>query len=709
MAAGPKPSASPQIVFGPFEYDETAGSLYKHGIRIRLQGQPLLILSMLLRRSGQVVTREEFQCELWQGDAFGDFEQGLNAAMNRLRRTLGDSAEHPHYVETLPGRGYRFIAPVHVVLLQPALPVLASDPPVPANRHSLKWGVRQWLALAAALVAAIAGGYWAGHQNGAAHQNLISQQPLRFTSRPGVETMPAFSPDGRQVAYVYSERDPLALHTLGRQIAQANIYVKLIGAGTELRVTNHPGADYHPAWSPDGEYLAFYKDAPGSSGYYIVSALGGEERQITEEQARSGGIAWFPQGRRFVVSQIYEGSRSSPLLEIAAETGKRRQLTFPPTGTLGDAWPAFSPDGKILAFTRIKGGGSFDLCFLPVPELGAVQCRSLDASLPSGLTWTAAGDRLIGSSMIKMAPRLWSYDLRSATLSMLTSGGEVAEYPAMSRQGTLAYVISTRRASIWKLDLKASLQKTGEGKRIAASSSMESDPAFSPDARKIAFVSVRGGSPEIWVTAIDTQLSTQLTHFGGFSQGSPAWSPDGRHIAFDSAENSGAQIYVIAADGGAPRKITVTPGENVVPSWSRDGRYVYFSSDRNGDFQVWKCLAETGETRANAASQVTQNGGFRAFESVDGNYLFYAKGRGKPGLWRRELRSGSGIEEPVLDSLQQWGWWALGSDFIYFLELPNVANPKVQLRVMNIKSHQVNQLAQLTFPVMSITPALAIS
>src|SRR3954449_10687393 len=178
VAAGPKLRASPQIVFGPFEYDETAGTLYKHGIRIRLQGQPLRILSMLLRRSGQVVAREEFQEELWQGDAFGDFEQGLNAAMNRLRRTLGDSAEHPHYVETLtlPCRGYRFIAPVHVVSLQPALPVLASDPPVPANKHSSQWGVRQWLALAAALVAAIAGGYWAGHQNGAAHQNLISQQ-----------------------------------------------------------------------------------------------------------------------------------------------------------------------------------------------------------------------------------------------------------------------------------------------------------------------------------------------------------------------------------------------------------------------------------------------------------------------------------------------------------------------------------------------------
>jgi len=172
---------------------------------------------------------------------------------------------------------------------------------------------------------------------GPARQKLTSQQELRhFTSLPGVETMPAFSPDGRQLAYVHSERDPLALHFLGKQVAQANIYVKLIEAGTELRVTNHPGADYHPAWSPNGEYIAFYRDEPGASGYYIVSALGGLERRITDEHVESAGIAWFTGGCQMAISQVSEGSHASPLLEVSVDTGRRRQLTFPPTGTLGD-------------------------------------------------------------------------------------------------------------------------------------------------------------------------------------------------------------------------------------------------------------------------------------------------------------------------------------------------------------------------------------
>jgi Tol biopolymer transport system component len=108
-------------------------------------------------------------------------------------------------------------------------------------------------------------------------------------------------------------------------------------------------------------------------------------------------------------------------------------------------------------------------------------------------------------------------------------------------------------------------------------------------------------------------------------------------IAFDAADIKGAHIYVIPADGGAPRRLTSGSGENVVPSWSRDGKFVFFASNRSGNFQIWKCRAETGETRSSPAAQVTRGGGFRAFESADGSYLYFAKGRGKPGLWRRGL------------------------------------------------------------------------
>jgi TolB-like protein/Tfp pilus assembly protein PilF len=106
----PRPSRS--RIFGPFVFDEASAELRKYGVRVRLHGQPLQILTALIRQPGQVVTRDEFQQQLWKGSTFVDFDHGLHAAMNRLRQALGDSADQPRYIETLPGRGYRFVAAV---------------------------------------------------------------------------------------------------------------------------------------------------------------------------------------------------------------------------------------------------------------------------------------------------------------------------------------------------------------------------------------------------------------------------------------------------------------------------------------------------------------------------------------------------------------------------------------------------------------------
>src|SRR5207244_6147673 len=108
-----EPSASTQVIrFGPFEADLHAGELRRHGLRIKLQEQPFQILAMLLERPGNVVTREELQKKLWPWDTFVDFDHGLGSAINKLREALGDSADNPRFIETLPRRGYRFIAPV---------------------------------------------------------------------------------------------------------------------------------------------------------------------------------------------------------------------------------------------------------------------------------------------------------------------------------------------------------------------------------------------------------------------------------------------------------------------------------------------------------------------------------------------------------------------------------------------------------------------
>jgi DNA-binding winged helix-turn-helix (wHTH) protein len=204
---GTQPSFSRRIAFGPFELDPSSGQLRKHGIRIRLGGQPLQLLSVLLEQPGEVISREELRQQLWRDSAFGDFEHGLNAAVNKLRQALGDSAEQPRYVETLPGRGYRFIGPIHraatetVRQMSPLAAVHTQAPPLLSKK------TRAWLPwLAVSLAAGLAGGYWFGIRG----RKPELAQALRFTVSPpsgfvlesasSHQTF-ALSPDGRRLAF----------------------------------------------------------------------------------------------------------------------------------------------------------------------------------------------------------------------------------------------------------------------------------------------------------------------------------------------------------------------------------------------------------------------------------------------------------------------------------------------------------------------------
>src|SRR5580658_3738447 len=129
------------IRFGTFELDLLEGRLTKSGLRIRLQGQPLQILTLLLERPGEVVTREEIRRKLWSSQTFVEFDDALNTAVGKLRAAIGDTAENPRFVETVPRRGYRFIAPVInppavEIRLDPVLAVPSENQPATVSNRA---------------------------------------------------------------------------------------------------------------------------------------------------------------------------------------------------------------------------------------------------------------------------------------------------------------------------------------------------------------------------------------------------------------------------------------------------------------------------------------------------------------------------------------------------------------------------------------------
>ncbi|MBL8235065.1 MAG: PD40 domain-containing protein, partial [Bryobacterales bacterium] len=192
-----------------------------------------------------------------------------------------------------------------------------------------------------------------------------------------------------------------------------------------------------------------------------------------------------------------------------------------------------------------------------------------------------------------------------------------------------------------------------------------------PDGTQIAFRSARSGTSEIWVMRSDGAEPRRLTFVNGPVTGSPRWSPDGRYIAYDTRLDGHADIYIVTADGKTNRRLTWEPANEVVPSWSADGQFIYFATDASGAWEIWKIAAD----RSQPARQVTVAGGFRAIESPDAKWLYYAKREPNSGLWRMPV--GGGAEEQVASiPASVWGGWAVSSTGFYYLD-PSAKPPRI--------------------------------
>jgi Tol biopolymer transport system component len=245
---------------------------------------------------------------------------------------------------------------------------------------------------------------------------------------------------------------------------------------------------------------------------------------------------------------------------------------------------------------------------------------------------------------------------------------------SVSRQGNrLAYAQQFLDTNIWRVELKGTKRTVSRPTKLISSSKSDSAPQYAPEGKRITFRSDRSGSFEIWACEADGSNAVQLTNFNGPLTGSPCWSPDGKQIAFDARPEGNPDIFVISAEGGRPRRLTEDPAEEIAPSWSRDGRWIYFESNRDGSTQIWKMPADGGEAR-----QVTKGGGSVAYESIDGKFLYYTKGRNLAGIWRVPVEGGK--EKLVLDTHKAgfWSAWTLVEKGIYFLTAEQLSRPAIE-------------------------------
>ena len=359
MATSPQHLGSGRVVFGPFEFVAESLDLRKHGTRIRLRGQPVQILAKLLSRPGTTVTREELQVLLWKDTTFVDFEQGLNAAVTKLRQALGDSADQPRYIETVPGTGYRFIAPVHFAVGKPVAEMpLPREEEHPGESPAKPNGKRILLGVAAAIVALAALGAgipaWLNWRN---RPPEVTASAVRFQipvppelRLAGSETF-SLSPDGNNI--VYPARTATGPLSLWVQPLNKLVPRRLPGTETE--------ADPPGFWSPDSRQIAFY----AGEKLKVVGLDGGAPREICRVPGTVLGGAWNRDG------QIVFGTETRGIMRVPAAGGEAVQVTTrdPARAERVHAWPSFLPDGKHFIYLRIASD----------PALSGLFVRATDA------------------------------------------------------------------------------------------------------------------------------------------------------------------------------------------------------------------------------------------------------------------------------------------------------------------------------------------
>ena len=324
-----------------------------------------------------------------------------------------------------------------------------------------------------------------------------SVRVVPFTSFPGREDHAAFSPDGNQLAFVWS----------GEKDDNPDIYVKSVSSERPLRITFDPAVDIIPTWSPDGQSIAFVRIADGRFNIYTAPSLGnGAERKLLTLSGHPGKISWSPDGKFIALSNKDPGQEVAAVFLFSPATGEKHRLTSPPANFWGDFSPTFSPDGQSLAFIRASSDVMADLYSISAaggePKQLTVdnRLRLYDQGVVGGLTWSADSQSIIYSSEAGGSPGLWKVSTSGGTAERLSVGGVDAFYPTIARQGNrLAYTQIHGGTPVYMIKASSSGRPYGAPVKLIASTRSDHTPQFSPDGESIAFQSDRSGTDEIWI------------------------------------------------------------------------------------------------------------------------------------------------------------------------------------------------------------------
>ena len=686
------------VRFGSYEVDLPAGELKKCGVKLKLSGQPFQVLAILLERPGTIVTREELQKRLWP-DTFVDVDHNLNTAINKIREALGDSSDNPRFVETLPRRGYRFIAPVDSDS-NSAKPATITTTDTAAPR---RWRILGASLLLGALTLLASTGFFiykGRHGPASPRQRTLT----RVTFGDGLQIGATWSPDGRFIAYS-SDRE-----------GKFDIWVQQVSGSDPVQITKGPGHHWQPDWSPDGKYIA-YRSEEGEGGLYIVPALGGAglERKIS-----SFGYfpRWSPDSSQIlfqthfapisIVNKFYVAPLDGgPPREVLAEFLAQHKL-----------WPAaavWHPDGKRVSVwvTTLAAAQSLSSDAVPSPKIWtvpisggpaiemeiapAIQKELLEVANGNvggehqgelSFAWSPSGRALYFESGYRGAINIWKMTiepeaLRAIAVERLTTGPGPDGSLAVSSDGRrLAFTAKSQQTRNWLFPFDARKGRiTDKGQAITAAGRNAFMPNLSRDGKRVAFSVLYAGAWEVWEKSLVDGREAPIIA-DKHSRAVGLWSPDGRQLVYirdKSIASTPQQLMIWSSQTHSEEPLTTMLDETRWSpyDWSADGAWLLVSQNigTTSRTEVWLLPVAAAPHAESAARKIISDPQYDLWQphfSPNGRWIVFEAEANSPTIAESALYvvpAAGGVWTRITDG-KHWDdkpRWSPDGKTIYFV------------------------------------------
>ncbi len=622
---------SSSVRFGQFELNLSEERLFKKRFPVRLENQPLQILSALVDHPGEIVSREELCALLWPDGTYVDFDEGLNTAIKKLRYALGDSAESPVFIETVPRRGYRFIAPVahngEGSALESVSPTadagndelnygdgnggraVASFPangrPVAFPTSEARDGKSFWrlaLAVGVAVVVALGVGYAVRSKMGRNRRpNLDKFQVTKLTDSGRAE-LAAISADGRYVCY--ARRD----HGL------SGLWLYQVATHSEVQILPADAVGFEGlTFSPDGNHIYYVradKNDPGFKYLYVMPLLGGSNRLLIKDI--DSPIGFSPDGQRFVYTRGVPPRNSTDVRIANADgSGDRLLSTIQNTYPGFQPGPTWSPDGRTVAVSlRLYGGRhSYILSAVSVADGSARELFS-SANAVGRPLWLPEGDTLL-LVMNDQNDRgqLWTISYPNAEVRRVTN--DLTDYDTRADltgdAKTLVAIANHPISNLWAAPA-ADLS-------LAQQINSAALPLFRVVEAQDGHLLATSMDGKLWSLRPDGSQRTLFTDLLVTDfQGDP--TPCGRFIVFASGRAATTELVRVAANGSDP--VRLVKGDLNSAVCTPDGKYIFYDDTHT----IFRIPLEGGASME-IAKVLGENIGGRLSISPDGKFLAY--------------------------------------------------------------------------------------